>query len=100
LAHIAILFFYCTVPIGVRAENISSTGVTVTWQRSGDQLMCWNTTFVQFQSERSAPVLIKLDNPNTNSVNATNLQCGTRYNFTVIVNTTTFINESKTASIH
>jgi len=44
---------------------------------------------------------MKLNNPNINSVNITNLQCGTRYNFTVVVvNTTTFINESNTASIH
>jgi len=62
--------------------------------------MCWNTTFVQYQSERSASVLMKLDNPNINSVNITNLQCGTRYNFTVVVaSTATFINESDTASI-
>jgi len=45
-------------------------------------------------------MLIELNNPNINSVNATNLQCGTRYNFTVVVNTTTFINESNTAVIH
>ena len=45
-------------------------------------------------------MMMKLNNPNINSVNVTNLQCGTRYNFTVVVNTTTFINESNTASIH
>ena len=91
---------YYTVPAGVRVEVISVTSVTVIWQWSGDQSMCWNTTFVRYQSERSAPVLMKLDNLNMNSVNVTNLQCGTRYNFTVVVNTTTFINESNTASIH
>ena len=100
MAHIAILFFYCTAPTGVRAENISSTSVTVTWQWPGDQSMCWNTTFLKYQSQMSALVLMKLDNLNINSVNVTNLQCGTRYNFIVVVITTTFINESNTASIH
>jgi len=45
-------------------------------------------------------MLMKLNDPNINSATFTNLQCGTRYNFTVVVNTTTFINESNTASIH
>ena len=89
MAHIAILFFYCTAPTGVRAENISSTSVTVTWQWPGDQSMCWNTTFLKYQSQMSALVLMKLDNLNINSVNVTNLQCGTRYNFIVVVITTT-----------
>jgi len=62
--------------------------------------MCWNTTFVLYQSERSALGLMKLDDPNINSVIIDDLQCGTRYNFTVVVNTTTFINESSTTSIH
>jgi len=35
-----------------------------------------------------------------NSVIIDDLQCDTGYNFTVVVNTTTFINESNTASIH
>ena len=91
---------YYTVPAGVRVEVISVTSVTVIWQWSGDQSMCWNTTFVWYQSERSAPVLMKLDDPNIDSIIVSDLQCGTRYNFTVVVNTTTFINESNTASIH
>jgi len=62
--------------------------------------MCWNTTFLKYQSQMSAPVLIKLNDPNINSATFTNLQCGTRYYFSVVVNTTTFINESNTASIH
>jgi len=62
--------------------------------------MCWNTTFLRYQSERSAPIWMKLDNLNVNSVIVPSLQCGTRYNFTVVVNTTTFINESNTTSIH
>ena len=74
--------------------------VAMTWQWSGDQSMCWNTTFLKYQSGMSAPVLMKLDDPNINSATFTNLQCGTRYNFSVVVNTTTFINESNTASIH
>ena len=93
-------FFYYTAPTGVRVEIIDSTSVTVTWQWSGDQSMCWNTTFLQYQSGRSAPMLMKLNNPNMNSATFTNLQCGTRYNFTVVVITTTFINESNTANIH
>jgi len=35
-----------------------------------------------------------------NSVIIDDLQCDTGYNFTVVVNTTTFINESNTASIN
>ena len=93
-------FLYYTAPTGVRVEIFGSTSATVTWQRSGDQSMCWNTTFLRYQSERSAQVLMKLDNLNVNSVIVPNLQCGTSYYFTVMVNTTTFINESNTASIH
>jgi len=83
----------------VADEIIDSTNVTVTWQWPGDQSMCWNTTFLKYQSGMSAPVLMKLDDPNINSVIVPNLQCGTRYNFTVTVNATTFINESNTASV-
>jgi len=100
LAHSISSYFYYTAPTGVKVEIIDSTRVTVTWQWSGDQSMCWNTTILQYQSGRNAPEFMKLDNPNINSVNVTNLQCGTRYNFTVVVITTTFINESNTASIH
>ena len=93
--------FYYTAPTGVRVEILNSTSVRVTWQWSGNQSMCWNTTFVRYQSEWSAPMLMKLDDPYINSVIVNDLQCGTRYNFTVVVvNTTTFINESNTASIH
>jgi len=42
-------------------------------------------------------MLMKLNNPNVDSVN---VQWCTIYYFTVVVNTTTFINESNTASIH
>ena len=59
-----------------------------------------NMTFLRYQSGRSAPMLMKLNNPNINSVNVTNLQWCTSYYFTVVVNTTTFINESNTASIY
>ena len=92
--------FYYTAPTGVRVEILNSTSVRVTWQWSGNQSMCWNTTFVQYQCERSAPVLMELDDPNMNSVIIDDLHCDTGYNFTVVVNTTTFINESNTASIH
>ena len=92
--------FYYAAPTGVRVEIIGSTSVAVTWQWSGDQSMCWNTTFLKYQSQMSALVLMKLDDPNINSAAFTNLLCDTRYNFTVVVNTTTFINESNTASIH
>jgi len=94
------LLFYYTAPTGVRVEIIGSTRVTVTWRWSGNQSMCWNTTFVRYQSERSVLGLMKLDDPNINSVIIDDLQCGTRYNFTVVVNTTTFIYESSTTSIH
>ena len=43
---------------------------------------------------------MELDDPNMNSVIIDDLHCDTGYNFTVVVNTTTFINESNTASIH
>ena len=92
--------FFDLAPTIVGVEHTNSTSVTVTWQWPEDQSMCWNTTFVKYHSERSAPAFQKLDDSNINSIVVTNLQCGTRYNFTVVVNTTTFINESNTASIH
>ena len=95
------LFCY-TAPTEVRVEILNSTSVThtVAVEIIDSTNVCWNTTFLKYQSQMSAPVLMKLDGPNINSVIVPNLQCGTRYNFTVVVNTTTFINESNTASIH
>ena len=100
MAHSISSYFYYTAPTGVKVEIIGSTRVTVTWQWSGDQSRCWNTTILRYQSGRNAPEFMKLDNPNINSVNVTNLQCGTRYNFAVVLNTTTSINVNNTADIY